>query len=32
MGWTFIMLIYLVVIGVAFYFFAPGLMMLPGDH
>ena len=32
MGWTFIMLIYLVVIGVGFYFFAPGLMMLPGDH
>ncbi|SEB11279.1 L-lactate permease [Paraburkholderia sartisoli] len=29
MGWTFIMLIYLVVIGVGFYFFAPGLMTLP---
>ncbi len=30
MGWTFILLGYLVVIGVCFYFFAPGVMTLPG--
>jgi lactate permease len=28
MGWTFILLIYLIVIGVAFYFFAPNLAMM----
>jgi lactate permease len=27
MGWTFILLIYLIVIGVAFYLFAPGVMV-----
>jgi lactate permease len=30
MGWTFVLLIYLIVIGVLFYFFAPNLTMLPG--
>jgi lactate permease len=29
MGWTFVLLIYLIIIGVGFYFFAPGSMMLP---
>jgi lactate permease len=28
MGWTFVLLIYLVVIGVAFYYFAPGVLIL----
>jgi len=30
MGWTFIMLLYLIIIGVGFYVFAPGLMTLAG--
>jgi lactate permease len=30
MGWTFVLLLYLVIIGVAFYFLGPGLMSLPG--
>jgi lactate permease len=30
MGWTFVLLIYLIVIGVLFYFFAPNLAMMPG--
>jgi lactate permease len=30
MGWTFVLLIYLIVIGVLFYFFAPNLTMLGG--
>jgi lactate permease len=30
MGWTFILLAYLIIIGVGFYFLAPGLMALPG--
>jgi lactate permease len=29
MGWTFVLLIYLIVIGVGFYFFAPDTMMVP---
>jgi lactate permease len=29
MGWTFALLIYLIIIGVGFYFFSPGSMMLP---
>jgi lactate permease len=29
MGWTFVLLIYLIVIGVLFYLFAPNLTMLP---
>jgi len=30
MGWTFVLLIYLIVIGVLFYFFAPNLAMMRG--
>ena len=30
MGWTFVLLVYLVVIGVLFYLFAPNLTALPG--
>lgn len=30
MEWTFILLVYLVIIGVGFYFLAPGVMSLPG--
>jgi lactate permease len=30
MGWTFVLLAYLILIGVLFYLFAPGPMMLPG--
>jgi lactate permease len=30
MGWTFVLLIYLIVIGVLFYFFAPNLAMMGG--
>ena len=30
MGWTFVLLVYLIVIGVLFYFFAPNLAMMPG--
>ena len=30
MVWTFIMLVYLIIIGVGFYFLAPGVMTLPG--
>jgi lactate permease len=29
MGWTFILLAYLIIIGIGFYLFAPGLMSLP---
>jgi lactate permease len=29
MGWTFILLAYLIIIGVGFYFLAPGIMTLP---
>lgn len=32
MGWTFIMLLYLIIIGVCFYLFAPGLMTMVGGH
>jgi lactate permease len=28
MGWTFVLLIYLVLIGIAFYYFAPGVLIL----
>jgi len=30
MGWTFVLLIYLIVIGVLFYFFAPNLTTMAG--
>jgi lactate permease len=30
MGWTFVLLLYLVIIGIGFYFLGPGLMSLPG--
>jgi lactate permease len=30
MGWTFILLAYLVIIGIGFYFLAPGAMTLEG--
>ncbi|WP_179403199.1 L-lactate permease [Burkholderia guangdongensis] len=32
MGWTFVLLLYLVVIGVGFYLLAPGLMAAPGGR
>ncbi len=31
MGWTFVLLAYLIAIGVGFYLFAPGLLMLKGQ-
>lgn len=31
MGWTFILLAYLIIIGIGFYFFAPGVMTLPAS-
>ncbi len=29
MGWTFVLLVYLIVIGVLYFLFAPGVMSLP---